>query len=262
MAGDRRAGQQQRDARGDQRAEHHQQQDQGDRHRGHLGVAEVVAHDVVDGPVDARVARLRDPQAGVSGLYRGHRALGAGHDLVGVVRIARHLERDQGGPAVTRDQPVAARRQRGAPRCQRRLDAGGHPGHALQRHGHLPDGLARLRVAGHGLPGARLDEHALRISLHHAGPAEHPFGLSGLPRVVAVEVLRPEHAADHHRAGDQHEPADERDGAVPGAPARDPLDHRGTGAGPGRRPGYGCLHEGGWVFHADLHRWLAGRTLR
>ena len=42
---------------------------------------------------------------------------------------------------------------------------------------------------------------------------------------------------------------------VPGAPARDPLDHGGADAGMGRRPGCGCPHEGGWVFHDGLHHW-------
>jgi len=108
-----------------------------------------------------------------------------------------------------------------------------------QRHGHLPDGLPRLRVARYGPPVAGLDEHAFRVPLDHAGPRQHPLGLSGLARVVAVQVLGPEHVADHQRAGDQREPADERDGAVPGTPARDPLDHGRADAGSGLRPGRG-----------------------
>src|SRR5262249_13525059 len=184
-------------------------------------------------------------------------------DLVGVVRVARHLEGDQGRPAVTRDQTVAARGQSGAAWRQRRPDVGGHPRDAPQRHGHLPDGRPRLRVGGYGPPGgALLDEYALRGPLDHAGAAEHPLGPARLAWGIAVQVLGPERVADHHRAGHQEQPADERDGAVPGAPARDPLDYRRADAGTGWRPWCGCLHEGGWVFHAGLHRWLASRTLR
>ena len=116
----------------------------------------------------------------------------------------------------------------------------------------------RLRVAGdRTAAGPRLDQHRLDGLLHHARPGQHPFGPAGLAGVVAVEVLGAEHAADHHGVGDQEQPADQRGLAVPGAPAGDPLDHRGAAAA--RRPGGGVL--GVQKYRRSVHEgphWVRG----
>ena len=186
---------------------------------------------------------------GWRGLDGGDGALRGDDRLVGVVRVARDVEHDQRGAAVPRDQLAAAR-------GQRRLDAGGDLGHGAQGRGHLPDGPADLRVTGHGAGAAPgLDQDGLGGGLDHAGPAQHPLGPARLAGVVAVQVLGAEHAADHHGADDQQQPAEQRGLAVPGAPARrcvPPLGadvRRGGGGETGSAP---CSSADGRFMGASL----------
>ena len=246
MAGDRHHGQRRdngrhgehdRDARRNQGAEHHQQQHQRDRYRGRFRLAEVQG--VVDRPGNARVTGLGDEQIRMAGLHGGDRALVGRHSLIPVLGAAGDDERDQGAAPVRRHQGPAAG-TRGT-RGQRRLDVRGGRGQGGQGGGHLADGLAQARVAGHGVAGRpRLDQHLLgaRAVVVRRGLVQGAFGLAGLARIVAGQVLAAQRLGGHEQHGDQREPAEHRRLPVPGAPPGDPLDDR-PAVRRGIRPGCG-----------------------
>ena len=96
--------------------------------------------------------------------------------------------------------------------------------------------LPHLRV-GRERPARRpgLDQHALGgRGGGHIQPVQGPLGLPGLAGVILLHVLGGKHLAADEDRGDQEKPAEHRRLAVPGTPARDPLDHGRPGAGAGR----------------------------
>jgi hypothetical protein len=228
---DRAPGQQHRDARRDQRAEHREQQDQRDRHRGELGLVEVLAHQRVGGLVGARVACLGHGQAGMSGLDPGHRGLVPADGRVGTGVRAGHVERHQGCAAVGRDQRLPSRTQRGP-------DVPGRMGQPPERPDHVGDCGPQLRAARVGVPGGGapgLDDDAFLGRADHVQPVQHLLGLAGLPRVVLLLALRAQQLAGQQGRPGQHQPAHDHRDPVPRAPARDPLDHRRPGPARDRR---------------------------
>jgi hypothetical protein len=102
-------------------------------------------------------------------------------------------------------------------------------GHLLRRLPHL--GVGRERPAR--CPG--LDQHALGgRGGAHIQPVQGLLGLPGLTGVIRRQVLGRKHLAADEDRRDQEKPTEHGRLAVPGTPARDPLDHRWPGAGAGR----------------------------
>ncbi|GAA3351160.1 hypothetical protein GCM10020358_79880 [Amorphoplanes nipponensis] len=190
-----------RDQRGDDRAERHQQDAQGDRDGQHRQPGQPRVEGVREHLVGAGVAGLGDEEPGMPLLDLRDGVPQRLHPVHGGLRVPGHGEADQRGP------PVGRRDRLGDP---------ADLGPPVERLGDLGD---------RGVPvGALDDDHLPGGLLREAGPLDDLLGPPRLPvsLIGPGGLQRPDLTTEDGGADDEHEPADDGESAVPGAPHRDP----------------------------------------
>ncbi len=183
---------------------------------------EVLAEQRGRGPVDAGAPGLSHDQVGVPGLDGRDRAERRGDSRIGLAMGSGNLECHEHAAAARRDQFLSLL-------AQGRPDVARGPGQRPQRRYHRTGRQPHSRARGESALRSRrpgLNQHGLRWRGDHVQVVEHPLGDTGPSRVVLRLALGAIEMPGEQRAAHHHEPADDGDDPVPGAPARDPLGDR------------------------------------